>query len=203
METTTPLLDQKFNTDLNSLFRRRIDEVTGSLTEHYEMRLNLEPEGEWVECPSSAVTYLTTVGSANWPVRHLLLTFISECRKTDRVLADVDRMRTLRDTALANHEHDLETIGQRLIEESDERGWCDEFDRIIDDVNESLHGTLPLRVQEFDLIVDVVIPSSTTVTVKARNEQEAVDLVQSNPSEYINMEDFYIDDYEVADVSIS
>jgi hypothetical protein len=200
METTTPLLDQTFNTDLNSLFRRRIDEVTGSLTEHYEMRLNLEPEGEWVQCPSSAVTYLTMVGSATFSVRDVLLNFISQCRKTDGAIADTDRMRLQFERAVSNHQHDLQTIGDRLIEESDDRGWCDEFDRIINDVNESLYGELPTRYQDFELTVDVVIPSSVKVTISARNEEEARNIVMEDPGAHINAEEFYIDDYEVVDV---
>jgi hypothetical protein len=70
-----------------------------------------------------------------------------------------------------------EVIGQRLIQESDDRGWCSEFDDIINEVNESLpsHLQLPLRQREY-LVTwteEVTISVSRSTVVNASDEDSA------------------------------
>ena len=71
----------------------------------------------------------------------------------------------------------IQIIGERLIQESNDRNWCSEFDEIIDDVNSALPGWLQLPVREREYEVSwtetytVTVCRSTTVT--ARNEEQA------------------------------
>lgn len=75
----------------------------------------------------------------------------------------------------------IQIIGERLLQEAENRGWCSEFDEIIDDVNCSLPGwlQLPTREREYEVTWTetyyVTVNRSTTVT--ARNEEHACDLV--------------------------
>ena len=74
----------------------------------------------------------------------------------------------------------IQIIGQRLIDESNSRGWCAEFDRIISDVNEDLPSWLELPVRQREYVVtwtdyvSISVPRSTTVT--AMNEEHAIAL---------------------------
>lgn len=86
-------------------------------------------------------------------------------------------------------------IGDRLIQESNDRNWCSEFDEIIDDVNSALPDWLHLPTRERDYTVSwtetyyITVSRSTTVT--ARTEEHACDLVSDMVGE--------ADDYEMRD----
>jgi hypothetical protein len=68
------------------------------------------------------------------------------------------------------HHADVAAIGARLLEEAEDRGWCAEFDEVVDSLNAVLRVELPLRVRawaaSFDLRVSVRIE-------RARNEDDA------------------------------
>jgi len=90
--------------------------------------------------------------------------------------------------------HDIEVvIGQRMIAEAEERGWCDSFDNIVDLVNNQLTGCarLPERIQEFAVEVYVTGTISTlhTVMVTARSQDDADELVSDNPNEYFDADE--------------
>jgi hypothetical protein len=89
--------------------------------------------------------------------------------------------------------HDIEVvIGQRMIAEAEERGWCDTFDNIVDYVNNQLTGCarLPERMQEFEVEREVSGTVSTihTVMVMARSQADADDMVDDCPSDYFDAE---------------
>lgn len=75
----------------------------------------------------------------------------------------------------------IRIIGERLIQESNDRDWCSEFDQIIDDVNSALPGwlQLPTREREYEVAWTetyyLTVRRSTTVT--ARNEEDACNMV--------------------------
>ena len=73
----------------------------------------------------------------------------------------------------------IEIIGERLISESDRRGWCDEFDRIIEEVNGELPGpfALPEREKEYEVswTETVMVSIDRSVTVRARNRDDALE----------------------------
>jgi hypothetical protein len=64
------------------------------------------------------------------------------------------------------HRRDIETIGQALIREANDRGWCGDYDRIIESINSSLAVPLPARSQKYrvyyEASMEVEVPSGTT-----------------------------------------
>jgi hypothetical protein len=81
-----------------------------------------------------------------------------------------------------NFDRTMEIISNRLNNEAENRGWCDEFDRIIDDVNGDLPG--PYYLEDRDKEFEVEWKETYTVTVrrsaivKAKDAESAVDEVR-------------------------
>jgi len=78
-----------------------------------------------------------------------------------------ERLRTAQDA----HRADIAAIGEALITEADERGWCTEYDEFIERLNDSLNVDLPARLRTWQ----VIVPLRVTVRVEARTDDEAVD----------------------------
>lgn len=115
---------------------------------------------------------------------------------------EIERLRaavSLRDEQLERVRNEarsaIDTIGQRLIDESNERGWCEQFDRIIIDVNAELPLWLELPTRSKDYIVSwneqYIVSVSRSMTVTAANEDEAIRIAQND--------DCGADSYDVAD----
>ena len=102
----------------------------------------------------------------------------------------------------ARHRADVERIGERLLAEANDRGWCAEFDTIVDEINGDLYVELPVRERDFEVRVDVTL----TISVSARNaeaaEEKAAEIAQhcerwldrqdgviSNVSDYFEVEE--------------
>lgn len=66
---------------------------------------------------------------------------------------------------------DIEVIGEALLEEAENRDWCNEYDEFVEGVNSRLGMELPEREREFN--VEVEATYSLTVPVTARNADEA------------------------------
>lgn len=154
--------------DLSSYFR------TEDGTYQMNDRINPEvTEDRWNTCSNG--TYNRFSATADRPT----------IGKTVASFAQIDALReewatkysTVRDEALRA----IAMIGERLITESDDRNWCNEFDEIIDDVNSALPGwlQLPTREREYEVTWTetyyLTVNRSTTVT--ARNEDHACELV--------------------------
>lgn len=77
-------------------------------------------------------------------------------------------------TAERRHADDIALIGDRLIEEAQSREWCAEFDRIVDDLNGSLHVELPRRVRDYEVRVSLTIRIN-----EARDEDDAMEQAES------------------------
>lgn len=92
----------------------------------------------------------------------------------------------------------IQIIGDRLIQESEDRSWCSEFDQIIDDVNSSLPGWLQLPTREREYEVTWTEQYTVTVrrcaTISARNSEEAINIAQDWDE---------ADEYEIRDNAIS
>jgi hypothetical protein len=90
----------------------------------------------------------------------------------------------------------IQIIGERLIQESNDRNWCHEFDEIIDDVNNALPGwlQLPTREREYEVrwteTYTITVSRSTTVT--AHNDEQACEIAADS---YVGE----ADDYEIRD----
>ncbi|MDP8971199.1 MAG: hypothetical protein M3N52_12040 [Actinomycetota bacterium] len=69
------------------------------------------------------------------------------------------------------HCADVALIGEKLIEEANDRGWCAEFDTIVGELNQALHVELPARKREYQVAVTVTV----WATVTAANEDDAIE----------------------------
>jgi hypothetical protein len=157
--------------DLTSYFRWNEE------SRQYEINSRIDPAvstEQWSVSPSPVrdrfcnPSTQPTLGEIVWAMNNSYL-------REDRV--SKDRLNFSNDAYRA-----IEIIGERLLQESQDRGWCDEFDRIIDEVNESLPGpfALPVREKEYEVTweetVTVTVSRSTLVT--ARNEEDAIEQVR-------------------------
>lgn len=95
--------------------------------------------------------------------------------------------------AHANHELDIERIGERLIEEANSREWCSVYDEVVAELNRRLNVELPTREREYTVEVDV--SGTVRVTVTTTSNDDALALAR----EMIN---FYHWDTNDSDVEI-
>lgn len=75
-------------------------------------------------------------------------------------------------------------VGEKLIEESDNRGWCDEFDKIISEVNDQLRWDLQLPTREKTYNVtwteEFTVVVSKNIEVTAASEEGAIDQAKND-----------------------
>lgn len=127
---------------------------------------------EWVDIPNRVYQVILNPES-NLTVGKLVAHYAQEARFSDSWRDKYDEARQQAQNAIAK-------IGERLIQESNDRSWCSEFDQIIDDVNSDLPGwlQLPEREREYEVTwtesYSITVPRSITVT--ARNEEQACDI---------------------------
>jgi hypothetical protein len=87
---------------------------------------------------------------------------------TARQLATATERHTL---AVRQHRSDIAAIGERLLAEADDRGWCDAYDTVVADLNKLLTVALPTRERDHDVEIEIRV----TVRVSAFGEQDAVE----------------------------
>ena len=118
-----------------------------------------------------------------------------------------DQLQEARRTIIIAHEG-YAKISERLNDEAEERGWCEVFDTIMDEINDSLERPFQLTLRMKDYVVDVNLAVSSHVsvstTVSARNEREARELVSEDFDSYFDSSDISqaLSDSEVDDWSI-
>lgn len=136
-------------------------------------------------------------------------------RQRDSIAEQRDGYRT----SVNNAHTAIEWIGNRLIEESEHRGWCETFDSLIEEANSTLSQwgyELPIRQREFDVEVTITgtITTTYTHTVTARNEDDARDVAErdirygdvnldSELTEAARNESFEDIDWSIDDVSVA
>lgn len=67
------------------------------------------------------------------------------------------------------HRADIELISEKLTDEAENRGWCDEYDSFVRDVNSSLNIELTPRETEHEVSFTLTF----VVRVDARDQEEA------------------------------
>jgi len=72
-----------------------------------------------------------------------------------------------------NHRNDIKMISDALIEEANERDWCDMYDKFVSRLNSQLIVDLEEREREYEVQATFIITVSTTI--KARDEDDAND----------------------------
>lgn len=96
-----------------------------------------------------------------------------------------------------NHEALCDTV----IEVMNDLGYCDEGDRAIERINESLASqgrSIRLRMRERDYEIQVNIRTtvwaSTRVSVRATSEEEAIEMVEDDPDCYLDSAEVVCDE---------
>ena len=113
----------------------------------------------------------------------------------DRYEAAVSHGRSRRD----NHEEDIRKIGESLIAEAEARGWCDDFDKWVADINQRLCVELPTRVREFTVTADYTV--RIRACVMAANEDDAIEIFRENHSlEQGRWDSSDFEDYDEIDI---
>jgi hypothetical protein len=205
METTTDPLSQKLHASLSEKVRRRVEETPDGPKEVCEMRRHLEDDAPWVEIPPIALSVLQTLGSGGLTVRQAILSIVSANRDVERTQTSLRETQRLHDLSMNKHVADIERIGQRLIEESNDRGWCNEFDEIIEEMNVDLNVPLPVREKDFELSVTFTVTGSRSVTVRAASLDDAVEQFKENIDDHMDVSDAAADaanygNFEIIDI---
>ena len=88
----------------------------------------------------------------------------------------------------------VDKLGEYAMEIADLNNYCNEYDEVVESVNQRLDSAgyglvqLPTRSKEFEVTVNIraQVWTSTTVTVEARDEDTALSMVQDDPESYIS-----------------
>lgn len=124
---------------------------------------------EWVDIPNRVYVSLTST-DPNLTVGKLAALYASEANHTDAWVKKYDQARDEARRA-------IEMIGERLIDESNNRGWCSEFDDLIDQANSNLPGwlQLPERTREFEVTwtESYTVTVQRSICVEAKSEEHA------------------------------
>lgn len=92
----------------------------------------------------------------------------------ERLTTTISELETRLRQAHANHELDIERIGERLIEEANSREWCSVYDEVVADLNRRLNVELPTREREYTVEVDVSGTVRVTVTTTSNDDAMAM-----------------------------
>lgn len=120
-------------------------------------------------------------------------------RTVESLNAQIDSLTRDRDSLrirCQQYADDFHLVGEMLLEESNRRNWCSEYDEFVDAVNGKLGLlSLPDREQEYEVEVQVTgtITTTTTVTVTARSQDDANTMVEENMDDYVDADDILTD----------
>ena len=181
METTAAVNETQIG-DFSSYFRWNEE------SREYEMNLRINPQTDndsWIVVPSGVRDIIVdpnrppSVGKLIYLLADAFMSRNRAYKEKEKVVSETYQI--------------LEIIGNRLIEEADVRGWCSQFDEIIDEVNDKLPSgwALPNREKEYEVEVQVQGWASTTytVTVTARSAEDAQSLVDDDPDAFFDADD--------------
>jgi hypothetical protein len=93
--------------------------------------------------------------------------------QVERLGRTVTDLRTELDAARRAHHDDIAAIGRALLREAEDRDWCQDYDQVIDELNQQLTVPLPERERAWDVSFDVRV---TVHLSHARNADAARDL---------------------------
>jgi len=91
----------------------------------------------------------------------------------ERLKASVSYWEDRYNQEAARHRADIAIIGERLIFEADQRGWCEQYDKVIEDLNAKLHVELPARAREYEVSVSFLVHMNVTVTADSPEEAQS------------------------------
>ena len=90
-----------------------------------------------------------------------------------------------------NYSSDIEKIGERLISEAEDRGWCGVYDEVIEDLNSHLYMELPSRERTFTYKAKYTVYVEVDVESTNENdaEEQARDLIEERLNEVEGLEE--------------
>jgi len=90
-----------------------------------------------------------------------------------------------------NYSSDIEKIGERLISEAEDRGWCGVYDEVIEDLNSHLYMELPSRERTFTYRAKYTVYVEVEVESTNENdaEEQARDLIEERLNEVEGLEE--------------
>ena len=145
---------------------------------------------DWHECPEQVKDMMCnpnhrpTLGQIIW----VLTTFRTEATKARR---DYDDYKTRACDAIRH-------IGQSLIDEAENRDFCEEFDRFVEAVNDSLPVDLmlPTRVRAYEVEIEIHVSHTVyqTVSVLATSQDEANQMIEDEADSHIDVHMLIEDD---------
>lgn len=104
-------------------------------------------------------------------------------------LAEVCADSEIRRKRSQNLYDDIAIIAERLRDEAENRGWCQEYNDLCEDLNSIMSDShmLPLTQEyEVDIEIEATVKTVRTVTVMASSFEEAQELVLDDPDSYID-----------------
>ena len=110
----------------------------------------------------------------------------------ERLERDVQTLRTRADT----YATDFSIVGEALMQEAENRNWCDEYDRFAENVNgHTSLLDLPVREQEYEVVVTgtAIVSWSHNITVTARSADNAIEMVENDHSMYFDLDEVATD----------
>lgn len=165
--------------DYSSYLRWSAEESTYQMSSKIDPRT--EGEGVWMNIPSSVYDAIHPEGGGKTLTIGQLITRLSQQERMHH--EEVKAHNKLRTEAQGA----IQFIGERLIEESERRDWCSEFDSIIDDVNMGLPawGQLPDRTREYTVTwsEEYRVTVQRQATVTARSDTDAISIAQEEDEE--------------------
>ncbi len=101
-------------------------------------------------------------------------------------LAQVQRRLEVAEQNFTNAKSDWGILNSRLIEESNERDWCSEYDDVVDQLNDQFTVLkLDPRRKQYSVRTQVTLTFYANVNVQARDGDEAVSEVDESSSDLI------------------
>lgn len=115
------------------------------------------------------------------------------------------RIRSLQEQVSQAHRA-FEIASGILIREANDRGWCEAYDNIIDEINGDMPGSYRFEEREAEYDVEVEITATvtytTTVSVTARSQEQAEEYLSDDMSSYVDAEEVLRDNHSYVNVTI-
>jgi len=103
-------------------------------------------------------------------------------------------------TIIRQKASDVEALTDAITEAVEDAGYCGEYEKIVDEVNSRMSNAgrdiaLKHRMEEFEIDVRVqgTMYAYTTVTVQARTEDDARNMLEDDPDSYFDPDDLLTD----------
>lgn len=182
----------RINRPSDDTWHGRTGEVIGRSTyaDTYMVRVDGEANACWFAESQLLPADLTNVTHADEPSPdEIIADLTNQLNQLHEVCTQYDIKKERCDSLATGVDKAMMIIGDRLIQEAENRGWCDEFDRIIEEVNKELGDAtgnsrfqLPTREVE-----------KTVRLMRRRIVTESVEITITVPAS--------ADDYEIAEIA--